>query len=184
MRDANTNDVIADLLKRVDQLESIQEITRLHNDYVRDLAARNWDAVAEAYTDDAICDIRLHGVHRGRDQIKEMFSAELFPVVHSNDGYILSSPNITVDGDTAHAIWTWHRLQADFKTSLGWMRVWGPWSEGAYKVEYRRVEGGWKISNLWFRVHAPDHDDALAAAKAKGQVVGSMGENLDPLHRT
>lgn len=175
MKDANTSDVLTDLLKRVDQLESLQEITRLHNDYVRNLASRNWNAVADAYTEDAICDIRMHGIHKGRDQIRDMISEELLPVVHSNDGYILSSPNITVDGDTARGLWTWHRLQADFKTGLGWTRIWGPWSEGAYNTEYRRVDGEWKISNLWFRVHAPDHDDTLAAAMVKDQVVGSPG---------
>ncbi|WP_181158500.1 nuclear transport factor 2 family protein [Leucobacter massiliensis] len=174
MNEVVADPIAAELLARIDRLESVQEITKLHNDYVRNLAARRWDAVAEAYTDDAICDIRLHGVHQGRKAIRDMFSEELLPVVHSNDGYILSSPNITVTGETAHAIWTWHRLQADFKTSLGWMRVWGPWSEGRYDAEYRREDGVWKISKLWFRVHAPDHDDDLAAAAAENAIVGAM----------
>ncbi|MDX2376367.1 nuclear transport factor 2 family protein [Microbacterium sp. LRZ72] len=173
-----SDSTIADLLERVDRLESVQAITKLHNDYVRNLAVRNWSAVADAYTHDAICDIRHHGVHKGRDAIEEMFTQDLLPVVHSKDGYILSSPNITVDGDTAHAIWTWHRLQADFKTSLGWTRIWGPWSEGAYDVEYAREAGEWKISKLWFRVHAPDHDDEIAAAKAAGGVVGARRAEL------
>lgn len=167
-----TDDQITQLFARIDRLESIQEITRLHNNYVRDLAARNWSAVADAYSEDAICDIRHHGVHVGRDAISGMFAEELLPVVHSKDGYILSSPNITVDGDTAHAIWTWHRLQADFKTALGVMRIWGPWSEGMYDTEYRRVDGVWKISKLWFRVHAPDHDDQITAAAEQHRVVG------------
>ncbi|GGH45762.1 nuclear transport factor 2 family protein [Microbacterium album] len=172
MTTQNTEAQIAELLERIDRLESIQAITKLHNDYVRNLAARNWSAVAAAYTEDAICDIRHHGVHVGREAIDGMFAEELLPVVHSKDGYILSSPNITVDGDTAHAIWTWHRLQADFKTALGVMRIWGPWSEGQYDAEYRRVDGEWKISKLWFRVHAPDHDDELAAASEQNRVVG------------
>lgn len=174
MNAAAVDPVFAQLLERVDRLESVQEITKLHNDYVRNLAARKWDAVAEAYTEDALCDIRLHGEHKGRDSIKNMFSEELLPVVHSNDGYILSSPNITVEGETAYGTWTWHRLQADFKTSLGWMRVWGPWSEGKYETEYRRENGEWKISKLWFRVHAPDHDDTLAAAQKQQEVVGAI----------
>jgi len=163
---------IADLHDRIDRLESVQHITRLHNDYVRNLATRNWSAVADAYTDDAVCDIRNHGVHTGREAINEMFSEELVPVVNSKDGYILSSPTITVHGETAEAVWTWHRLQSDFRTSFGWMRIWGPWSEGQYRTEYRREDGRWKISKLWFRVHAPDHDDEIAAAQATNAVVG------------
>ncbi|UOQ57098.1 nuclear transport factor 2 family protein [Leucobacter allii] len=163
---------IAELLTRLDRLESVQQITELHNTYVRDLADRNWSGVAEAYADDAICDIRNHGVHSGRDAIQGMFDEELLPVVHSRDGYILSSPNIVVDGDRAHGVWTWHRFQADFKTGLGVMRVWGPWSEGKYVVDYARIDGVWKISKLWFRVHAPDSDADIAAAGREQAVIG------------
>lgn len=163
---------LQELFDRIDRLESVQAITRLHNDYVRDLAARNWSGVAAAYTEDAECDIRNHGIHRGRDAINAMFDEELLPIVRSNDGYILSSPNITVAGDTARGTWTWHRFQADFRTPLGVMRVWGPWSEGRYETEYQRVAGEWKISKLWFRVHAPDSDEQIAASAAHHEVLG------------
>lgn len=163
---------LAALQRRIENLEAAQSIAALHHKYVRDLAARDWQAVADAYTEDAVCDIRRHGVHRGRDAINAMFADELLPVVHSKDGYILSSPDIVVDGDTATGTWTWHRLQADFRTSLGMLRVWGPWSEGLYETEYVRRDGEWKISRLWFRVHAPDHDDEIAEAAAADRVIG------------
>ena len=59
--------------------------------------------MSSAYTEDALCDIRHHGVHRGREAIDAMFARDLVPVVQSNDGYILSSPDIVVDGDSARA---------------------------------------------------------------------------------
>lgn len=160
------------LERRVENLESAQAVAALHHKYIRDLAARDWRAVASAYTEDALCDIRHHGVHRGREAIDAMFTKDLVPVVQSNDGYILSSPDIVVDGDSARATWTWHRLQADFKTSIGMLRVWGPWSEGRYETEYVRENGEWKISKLWFRVHAPDHDEEMAEVGATGGVIG------------
>lgn len=167
-------DAIGELLARVEKLEAAQEIARLHQNYIRHLAARDWDAVADAYTEDAICDIRHHGVHIGREAIRAMFDAELGPVVLSKDGYILSSPDIVVADDRTRATgtWTWHRFQADFRTSRGLMRVWGPWSEGTYVTEYRLEDEGWKISKLWFRVHTPDHDDDITAAGDRGQVIG------------
>ena len=160
------------LERRVENLESAQAVAALHHKYIRALAARDWRAVASAYTEDALCDIRHHGVHRGREAIDAMFTKDLVPVVQSNDGYILSSPDIVVDGDSARATWTWHRLQADFKTSIGMLRVWGPWSEGRYETEYVRENGEWKISKLWFRVHAPDHDEEMAEVGATGGVIG------------
>lgn len=170
----SVTDEVGALLARVEKLEAGQEIARLHQRYVRDLAARDWDAVAGAYTEDAVCDIRHHGVHVGREAIRAMFDAELGPVVLTKDGYILSSPDIVVadDATTASGTWTWHRFQADFRTSRGLMRVWGPWSEGSYETEYRKGDDGWKISRLWFRVHAPDHDDELTAMGNEGRVIG------------
>ncbi|GAB3633810.1 hypothetical protein GCM10027421_31630 [Microbacterium shaanxiense] len=173
MSDVSTTPDLAELLARVDRLEAVQAITLVHNEYVRALATRDWDAVADLYTEDAECDIRHHGVHIGRESIRGMFSSDLREVVLSNDGYILSSPSITVEGDHASGTWTWHRFQSDFQTGLGRVRIWGPWSEGRYEAEYRREDGHWRISRLWFRVHAPDSDAEIAAAIAQNRTLGS-----------
>ena len=106
-----------------------------------------------------------------------MIGDELAPVVKSKDGYVLSSPTITVDGDTAYGEFIWHRFICEFRTSFGLMRVWGPWSERLYKVHYRRIDGEWKISNLWTRVIRPDHDDDVAVMP-EGAVIG--GGFADP----
>ncbi|MQA08922.1 MAG: hypothetical protein GEU98_10330 [Pseudonocardiaceae bacterium] len=171
MADESILDRLKELERQVDELRSVQEITDLQHRYVRSLAARDWMAVAEEYTEDAVCDIRMHGVHVGREAIKEMFRSELEHVVTSRDGYILSSPSITVNGDEAYGEWTWVRLQCEFRTAFGMMRVWGPWSEGQYRCEYARVDGTWKIKSLWFRVIRPDSDEELAAMP-EDQVIG------------
>jgi ketosteroid isomerase-like protein len=164
-------DKIRELESQVDELRSVQQITELQNRYVQDLADRNWTGVAAAYADDAVCDIRMHGVHTGREAIADMFRSELENVVTTRDGYILSSPSIRVNGDEAYGEWTWHRLQCEFRTSFGLLRVWGPWSEGRYKCEYARVDGTWKIKSLWFRVIRPDSDEELSALSTD-EVIG------------
>lgn len=172
------------LLERVDTLEkmldhlvSSQQIQKLQQKYFRDLAERNWDGVAQAYAEDAVCDIRQHGKHQGKAAISEMFAAELEPVVKSRDGYVLSSPDITVDGDTAYGEFVWHRFVCEFRTSFGMMRVWGPWSEGIYKVHYRRIDGDWKIQDLWTRVVRPDHDDDVAKMPAEAVIGDGVQSN-------
>lgn len=162
---------VAKLESRLDEQVSIQEIQRLQQKYLRDLSDRNWDAVADAYTDDAVCDIRQHGRHQGREEITAMFASDLQPVVKSKDAYILSSPSITVTGDTAYGEYVWHRFVCEFRTAFGMMRIWGPWSEGLYRVHYRRVDGAWRISDLWTRVIRPDHDDDIATMP-EGAVIG------------
>ncbi|GAA4430908.1 hypothetical protein GCM10023169_34840 [Georgenia halophila] len=162
--DQETLDRLRTLETKVDELTSVQEIERVQQQYLRDLADRNWDGVADAYAEDAVCDIRNHGRHEGRENISAMLSAELQPVVKTRDAYMLSSPSIVVDGDKAYGEFVWHRFQCEFRTSFGMLRVWGPWSEGIYKVHYERVNGAWKIKDLWTRVIRPDSDDEIAAA--------------------
>src|SRR5690625_807337 len=159
--------------RKLDELSSVRGIERLEQPYLRDLSDRNWEGLSEAYAEYAICDIRQHGRQQGRESIKAMISSDLAPVVKSRDAYMLSSPDITVDGDTAYGELVWHRFVCEFRTSFGMMRVWGPWSEGIYKVHYRRINGEWKISDLWTRVIRPDHDDEVAELP-EGAVIGEL----------
>lgn len=161
---------------KVDELDAVREIEMLQQRYLRCLADREWGDISEIYAEDAICDIRQHGRLEGREAIREMIATELAPVVKSRDAYILSSPNITVTGDTAYGEFVWHRFVCEFRTAFGMMRVWGPWSEGIYKVHYTKVDGRWLIKNLWTRVIRPDHDDVVAQMPAD-QVIGELDRN-------
>lgn len=167
-----------ELLQRLEQmelrlqaLEDVKSIQELHTRYVRALADRNWEGILDCYAPDAVCDLRLHGRLTGHEQIRAMLG-ELADVVQSHDGYILSSPEIEVDGDTATGVWTWHRHICEFRTAFGYQRIWGPWQEGRYRCQYRRVGEAWKISYAWFRVILPDGDDDLAA-REPGSVIGA-----------
>jgi hypothetical protein len=77
-----------------------------------------------------------------------------------HDGYVLSSPVIDVEGDTATGTWTWHRHLCEFPVMGGMVRVFGPWWEGRYRCSYRRDNGGWKFSAMHFRLVAPDREAA------------------------
>lgn len=164
---------LEEMERKLDELESAQQIQRLQQRYLRDLSDRNWEGVAQAYAEDAICDIRQHGRKQGRESIMAMMDSELAPVVQSRDAYMLSSPDITVNGDKAYGEYVWHRFVCEFRTSFGMMRVWGPWSEGIYKVHYERINGEWKITDLWTRVIRPDHDDEVAQLP-EGAVIGEL----------
>jgi ketosteroid isomerase-like protein len=158
--DASLLERLDALERRLQRLDSIDSIKNLHRTYIRKLADRDWDGMADFFTDDAVTDIRWHGRTTSKQELIDNVFAELHALVKSHDGYILSSPVITVadDGETAYGEWTWHRHVCDFRTTGGFMRVWGPWLEGRYKCEYRLVEGQWLFSDMWFRVVLPDRD--------------------------
>lgn len=161
------SDDTAALAARVEQLETrlrriedIEEIKSLHRRYIRKLADRDWDGMADFFTDDAVTDIRWHGRTVGKQQLIEQVFDELHGLVRSADGYVLSSPVIDLDvgGETAEGEWTWHRHVCEFRTTGGYMRVWGPWLEGRYRCSYARVDGVWRFKEMWFRVVLPDRD--------------------------
>lgn len=164
---------LAALERRLQTLEDVQQIQELQARYVRALGDREWETLLDCYARDAVCDVRLHGVLRGREQIAKLVLEELPAAVRTRDGYILSSPMIEVDGDRATGEFTWHRHVCEFQTAFGTMRVWGPWSEGRYRCEYVREDGAWKVSYVWFRVIRPDSDDELAPL-SRGEVIGGL----------
>lgn len=177
-----TEDLLARLEaaeSRLRRLDDIEAIKAMHRRYIRKLADRDWAGLADFYTDDAITDIRWHGRTVGKKELMEHVFGELSQIVKSADGYILSSPVIEIEAgaDVAYGEWTWHRHVCEFRTSGGYMRVWGPWLEGRYRCHYERVDGEWKFKDVWFRVVLPDADpeaEEMAAreAAAKPHVVG------------
>jgi hypothetical protein len=166
MADPGTPDV-AELVAELDRLrllvqrlEDIEAIKSLHRRYIRKLADRDWDGMADFFTDDAVTDIRWHGRTEGKQQLIEDVFEDLHALVKSADGYVLSSPVIEIEpgADRAYGEWTWHRHICEFRTTGGYMRVWGPWLEGRYKCHYERVDGQWRFKDMWFRVVLPDVD--------------------------
>lgn len=148
------------LERRLQRAEDIESIKILHRTYIRKLADRDWDGMADFFTEDAVTDIRWHGRTTGKQELIDKVFTELHGMVRSHDGYILSSPVITIadDGQTAYGEWTWHRHVCEFRTFGGYTRVWGPWLEGRYKCHYRLVDGVWMFNDMWFRVVLPDRD--------------------------
>jgi ketosteroid isomerase-like protein len=161
------------LRHRLRRLESVEQIKRLQRTYVRQLADRDWDNMLGNFTGDAVVDLRSHGARIGHEQI-----AELFERMHSagnpHDGYVLSSPVIHVDGDTATGTWTWHRYLCEFPVLGAVMRVVGPWWEGRYNCTYRYEGARWKVASMHFRLVAPDPDIEADEARA----LAERGETL------
>lgn len=157
MTETELERMVAALSDRVRRLEDVEAVKKLHRTYVRRLADRDWAGMLDDFTEDAVVDLRHHGVRRGRAEL-----AELFETMRADgdppDGYVLSSPVIEVDGDEATGRWTWHRHRCEFPVTGGTIRVFGPWWEGRYRCDYRRVDGRWKFSTMRFRLVAPDRD--------------------------
>src|SRR4051812_34176580 len=112
MTEAGLEQVVATLQARLDALESLQAIEALHRSFTRAVADREFGSLAGYFCDDAVIDMRRHGPIAGRAAIAEHF-AGMAAVPLSGAGYVLSSPVVDVDGDSASGTWTWHRFNAE-----------------------------------------------------------------------
>jgi ketosteroid isomerase-like protein len=171
--DEELTELLHSLQHRVLRLEDIEQIKQLHRTYIRQLADRDWGDMVANFTADALMDLRSHGPRRGHDEIAKLFE-RMHTAGNPHDGYVLSSPVIDVDGDSATGVWTWHRHLCEFPVMGAVMRVFGPWWEGRYHCTYRREDGRWKFATMHFRLVSPDPDlepeDARALA-ARGETV-------------
>jgi uncharacterized protein (TIGR02246 family) len=145
------------LAVRVRDLEAVNEIEDLHRTFVRAVADREFDGLDDYFTEDATIDMRSHGPKSGREHIHEHFS-HMAAVPLDGAGYVLSSPVVQVTGNSATAVWTWHRFHSQAVVAGQPTRVFGVWQEGRYHCEYRRTDAGWLFSRMHFRVVRPDLD--------------------------
>jgi uncharacterized protein (TIGR02246 family) len=146
------------LRARLDALESVKAIEDLHRSFTRAVADRRFTELAGYFCADGVIDMRRHGPIAGRDAIAEHF-AGMAAVPLNGAGYVLSSPVVELDGDTASGTWTWHRFNAEATVGTRQVRVWGVWEEGRYQCRYRRTDGVWRFAHMHFRVVAPDPDE-------------------------
>jgi uncharacterized protein (TIGR02246 family) len=150
-----TETELAVLRRRLDDLESRQAIEDLHREFTRAVADRRFTALAGFFCADAEIDMRRHGRIAGRTAIAGHF-AGMAAVPLRGAGYVLSSPVVDVDGETASGTWTWHRFSAEATAG---------WEEGRYRCRYRRTDGGWRFAHMHFRVVRPEPDDAPEPAE-------------------
>jgi ketosteroid isomerase-like protein len=138
-----SDDVIAQLIARVQRLEDERAIVNVLTRYGFAADAGDADATAALYTDDTVIDLGmpspLTGAHGARQLVlDERHQAILGRCAHTMGPFVV---DVDIDGDNA--------------TAVGYVRVYvsdadmrNPrlWRIGYTRFELRRVEGAWRIA--------------------------------------
>jgi ketosteroid isomerase-like protein len=134
---------LADLEKRIRTIEDMEEIKRLHQNYINLMDNLQYEQVLDLFTDDATVEVRQSGVKRGRKELSQVYIDTLAKNRGSirYDGHMAVQPDICVTGDAAHGTWLIYMLFS--KPSIQWV-------QGRNECEYRRENGKWKFSKLRF----------------------------------
>jgi ketosteroid isomerase-like protein len=134
---------LIDLEKRIQTLEDMEKIKKLHQNYIDLMDNLQYEKVLDLFTDDATVEVRQSGVKTGRKELSQVY----IDVLAKNrgsvryDGHMAVHPDIHVSGDTARGTWLIYMLFS--KPSIQWV-------QGRNECEYRKENGTWKFSKLKF----------------------------------
>ena len=130
-----------ELEKRVRAIEDLEEIKKLHQNYINLMDDLKYKEVVELFTDDASVEIRNSGVLQGKEGLTEIYVNRLGRRTARSEGHFVIEPDITVEGDTAKGTWLVYMLFS--KPAIEWV-------QGRNEAEYRKVDGKWKIKSMKF----------------------------------
>lgn len=134
---------LEELEKRIQAVEDLENIKKLHQNYINLMDNLQYEEVLDLFTEDATVEIRNSGVKRGRKEMSEVYIGILAKGRGTvrYDGHMAIEPDITVDGNTAEGTWLIYMLFS--KPTIQWV-------QGRNECEYRKEDGKWKISKLKF----------------------------------
>ena len=134
---------LKDLEKRVQAIEDLENIKKLHQNYINLMDNLQYETVLDLFTEDATVEIRSSGVKRGRKEMSEVYIGILAKNRGTSryDGHMAIEPDITVEGNTAKGTWIIYML---------FSRPTIQWVQGKNECDYRKEDGQWKIRKLKF----------------------------------
>lgn len=137
---------LEELAKKVQAIEDLEEIKKLHHDYIFLLCDKQYEKMLDFFTNDAQVQINTPHACNGKEEIAKHFREVLANRGGKKGGSILTMPVITVDGDTAKGCWTMHKLFDDCDVP----EIIAPskWLQGKYECEYVKRDGKWKFSYM------------------------------------
>ena len=132
---------LEELEKRVQAIEDLEEIKRLHQKYIDLMDNLKYKEVLDLFVDDATVEIRNFGVLKGKEGLTDVYINKLGKRPARSEGHFVVEPDITVDGDTARGTWLVYMLFS--KPAVDWV-------QGINEAEYVKVDGKWKIKSMKF----------------------------------
>jgi hypothetical protein len=135
-----------ELEKRVEVLEDIEAIKKMHVSYIYLLCDLQWDRMLGCFAEDATLELLGQGVVKGKQEISAVFHNVLAERVTRKDGHFVGQPVITVEGDKAQGRWIMYLFFAEPEVR---------WLQGRQDCEYVRVNGEWKFKTMKFTAPWP-----------------------------
>ena len=153
---------LEELEKKFEIFSGIEEIKKLHREYMFWVNNRQWDDVINCFTEDASVLLPRHGLFKGKAGLSELYKerVEKSNLGQGRDAHCVLQPVINVNGDHATGHWLMYIFISD-PTTGNLSRL----IRGRHDVEYIKVDGKWKISSLRYTRPWPEDLETLAKYK-------------------
>jgi hypothetical protein len=172
---------IADLKAKIQNLEDVEAVKQLHIRYVNALTYANWEEVVDCFAQDAVSAVFMDREPIvGIDAIRDSFMNEIAKSDKhvGKEANLTLHPIITVDGDTAKGNWVIYFITQPDPDEKGLQLV-----QGIYDMEYKKENGEWKISYIkWTARFALGMAGGLppAGGPGEGPPPGGPGASMPP----
>ena len=142
---------LQEMEKRLQTLEDIEEIKKVHVRYVNCLTTIKWDELVDCFAEDAV--VYLQKVASGKKAIAKYYKEEASQRHVGLEGPFCVHPIISVEGDKAKGSWLlyikWsHPHKPLPKLDFLCTEDAPDWFQGYHDMEYKKENGKWKISSL------------------------------------
>lgn len=141
MRAKGGNMLLEEMEKRIQALEDLEEIKKLHQNYINLMDNLQYKEVLDLFTEDASVEVRNSGVLKGKEGLTDIYINKLGRRTARSEGHFVIEPDITIDGDTAKGTWLVYMLFSIPAVE---------WVQGRNEAEYKKVGGKWKIRSMKF----------------------------------
>lgn len=133
---------LEELMLKVQKLEDLEEIKKLHREYIACIDKMETYKVPDMFTEDGIAEIQDSGELKGKKAIEELYAkGYLSQRKGRTDGHLCGEPIITVDGNKAKGHWTVYIFFSVPSVQ---------WTQGVNDCEYVKENGKWKFKKLKF----------------------------------
>jgi hypothetical protein len=161
---------LEELMLKVQKLEDLEEIKKLHREYIACIDKMETYKVPDMFIEDGTAEIQDSGELKGKKAIEELYTRGYLSQRKSRtDGHLCGEPIITIDGDKAKGHWTVYIFFSEPSVQ---------WTQGVNDCEYVKDNGKWKFKKLKF-VRTVASDPALLARVPKSKNIEYIGTKKD-----
>jgi hypothetical protein len=155
---------LVELERNISVLENIHEIENMHREFIFWLNHRQFEEwlnqkaskeIIDYFSDNVTAEIGTAEARKGKISVIQLFGELISKRELPGARYIVSQPDITVEGDNAKGSWISFRFKGNPTTPPSAIKI-ESWEQGRQDCKYVKEDGKWKFLNMKWAMPWPE----------------------------